>query len=81
MIIRSVTDFETSLTSVERIKEYIDLPHEPEWEVKEKKPKSDWPNNGVIRFVNYSLKYREELDNVLSNLNVETKPSEKANKF
>jgi ATP-binding cassette subfamily C (CFTR/MRP) protein 1 len=77
MIIRSATDFETSLTSVERIKEYVDLPHEAKWEIEAEKPASDWPNNGVIKFVNYSLKYREELDNVLTNLNLETKASEK----
>ncbi len=64
MIVRSATDFETSLTSVERIKEYIDLVHEDKWEIKEKKPNNDWPTNGVIKFVDYSLKYREELDNV-----------------
>jgi ATP-binding cassette subfamily C (CFTR/MRP) protein 1 len=47
-----------------------------EWEIENKKPGKDWPH-GNIKFINYSLKYREELDYVLNNLNIEIKSGEK----
>jgi ATP-binding cassette subfamily C (CFTR/MRP) protein 1 len=47
-----------------------------EWEIEDKKPNKDWPN-GNIKFNNYSLKYREELDYVLKNLNIDIKSGEK----
>ena len=51
-----------------------------EWEIKDKKPKKEWPY-GNIKFLNYSLKYREELDYVLKDLNIEIKRGEKVNLF
>jgi ATP-binding cassette subfamily C (CFTR/MRP) protein 1 len=65
------------LKAVERIKEYIDIKQEPEWILEEKKPHKSWPDNGHIVFDNYYLRYREELEDVLNNLNVEIMPGEK----
>ena len=39
----------------------------------------DWPSEGNIDFVNYSVKYREELDFVLKDINLSIKSSEKVN--
>jgi ABC-type multidrug transport system fused ATPase/permease subunit len=36
-----------------------------------------WPDEGRVQFVDYSVKYREELDNVIKNLNCDIKPKEK----
>nr|UOU03336.1 ATP-binding cassette subfamily C1-5 [Brachionus rubens] len=76
-LVRMSADFETNITSVERIKEYCETPHEAEYSIPETKPDDEWPQNGEIIFNNYSVKYREELDNVLSNINAVVKPSEK----
>ncbi len=70
-------DFETNITSAERIEEYCNTPHEKEWTIKETKPNSEWPNNGEIKIENYSVKYRENLENVLDNMNAFIKPGEK----
>jgi ATP-binding cassette subfamily C (CFTR/MRP) protein 1 len=40
-------------------------------------PKDQWPENGQIEFRNYSLKYKQELDNVLHDLNIKIMPKEK----
>ena len=75
--VRASSEFEANITSVERIKEYFELKQEPEWEDEETKPAETWPDRGHVQFRNYSLKYRDELENVLSDLNMEINPGEK----
>jgi ATP-binding cassette subfamily C (CFTR/MRP) protein 1 len=70
-------EFESNVTSIERIKEYFDTPHEAKWEIQDTKPKDNWPENGEIEFKNFSVKYREELDFVLTNINCNIQPGEK----
>lgn len=76
-VVRSFSDFEANLISIERIKEYCELPQEAQWEIKETKPDISWPSNGDIKFENYSLRYRSELENVLKDLNLDIKGGEK----
>ena len=75
-MVRSFTDFESSITSVERIKEYIELPHEAEWEINDKKPEKDWPK-GNLKFVNFVFSFKQVALFVLKNLNLEIKCGEK----
>ena len=70
-------DFESNITSVERIKEYFDTPHEDEWRIERNKPNERWPEHGPISFHDYSVKYREGLDDVLKSLTLDIMPSEK----
>ena len=50
----------------------------PDWEsTPEKKPSKEWPPLGHIRFANYFLKYRDELDHVLRDLSFDIQPGEK----
>lgn len=64
------------MTSVERVVEYTKLPREraletdPETLAKLPKP---WPNRGVIKFRNVSLKYSQDGDYVLRNLSFDVK--------
>nr|QNH67882.1 ATP-binding cassette transporter subfamily C member 1 X7 [Brachionus rotundiformis] len=74
--VRTVSEFEANITSVERIIEYFDIKHEAEW-TNEKKPDENWPQNGNIVFNDYSVKYRQELDWVLKKLNFRILPGEK----
>ncbi|CAF0762037.1 unnamed protein product [Brachionus calyciflorus] len=76
-VVRGFSDFESNLISVERIKEYCNLPHENEWVIEKSRPSSEWPTKGSISFKNYSVKYREELDFVLQNIDCSVKPGEK----
>ena len=47
------------------------------WDNDENKPGKVWPEKGVLKFENYSLKYREELDFVLESINCNIKAGEK----
>ncbi len=76
-LVRMSADFETNITSAERIEEYCNTPHENEWSIKETKPSLEWPQNGEIKIENYSVKYRDNLDNVLNDMNAQIKPGEK----
>ena len=76
-LVRTMSDFEANITSVERIKEYCEIQQEPEWSIEETKPQSSWPERGKIKIEKYFLKYRKELDYVLKDLNIEINPGEK----
>jgi ABC-type multidrug transport system fused ATPase/permease subunit len=77
-LVRAVSEFEVNITSIERIKEYFDIKHEPEWTSNtNNKPNNDWPSKGEIVFKDYSIKYRQDLDNVLNKINAHIRPNEK----
>ncbi|CAF0855506.1 unnamed protein product, partial [Brachionus calyciflorus] len=75
--VKCAADLESNLTSVERIKEYCITPQEAEWENTNYKPGPEWPQIGEIKFKDYSVRYREDLDFALRNLNFDIKPAEK----
>lgn len=60
--IRQISELETNIVSIERLKEYSELETEAAWEVAEKKPPKEWPQKGEIRFDHYSTRYRPGLD-------------------
>ncbi|KAL7753416.1 hypothetical protein RI367_001191 [Sorochytrium milnesiophthora] len=76
MIVRLFCDLETNCVSVERIKEYSELPTEAAEETALALPDS-WPSAGRVRFADYSTAYREGLELVLHHLNVESGSGEK----
>ncbi|ODV66026.1 hypothetical protein HYPBUDRAFT_142150 [Hyphopichia burtonii NRRL Y-1933] len=75
-LIRQWADIETQTVTVERLLEYINLDHEAEM-ITSFRPPNHWPDKGAIKFVNYTTKYRENLDPVLKNINLEFKGHEK----
>ncbi|KAJ7245130.1 multidrug resistance-associated ABC transporter [Mycena haematopus] len=76
-VVRSASDVEQNIVSVERILHQIDVPPEAPQYIPEAKPKNDWPSQGKIEFHNYSTRYRAELDLVLKNISLTIAPSEK----
>ncbi|KAG5894554.1 hypothetical protein JTB14_021536 [Gonioctena quinquepunctata] len=72
---RQWAEFETQMTSVERIQDYADIV--PERDTYSKDPPKSWPENGKIVFVNLNLKYSENDPYVLENVNFEVNPREK----
>ncbi|VDO01653.1 unnamed protein product, partial [Rodentolepis nana] len=74
--VRMSAELETNVVSVERILEYSELAIEAPWKVPDKQPPPQWPEGG-IEFINYSTRYREDLDLVLKSISVSIKPSEK----
>ncbi|KAJ7504548.1 P-loop containing nucleoside triphosphate hydrolase protein [Mycena galericulata] len=75
-VVRSASDVEQNIVSVERILHQIDVPPEAPQYVPEAEPEN-WPSEGKIEFINYSTRYRPELDLVLNNISLEIKPKEK----
>jgi ATP-binding cassette subfamily C (CFTR/MRP) protein 1 len=70
-------EFEANITAVERIKEYFNIPKEPEWHMNDTKIPQYWPNEGKIKLQEYGCKYRTDLDFVLNCINADIKPGEK----
>jgi ABC-type multidrug transport system fused ATPase/permease subunit len=72
-------EFESNVTSIERIKEYCETPHEAKWIDEQNRPPANWPQNGAVQFESYTVKYREELDPVLKNIDCTISAGEKVN--
>ncbi|KAF9557780.1 hypothetical protein EC968_007434 [Mortierella alpina] len=61
---------EISIVSVERIREYSQLPSEARDVIPDSKTDDSWPQQGKIEFQNYSTRYREGHDLVLKNIDL-----------
>ncbi|KAK3326601.1 hypothetical protein B0H66DRAFT_165839 [Apodospora peruviana] len=68
---------EQNMNSVERIKEYLDVEQEAEAIVEKNRPPENWPARGSVEFINYSTRYRKELEPVLRNLTFKIEAQEK----
>ncbi|KAL1841897.1 hypothetical protein VTJ49DRAFT_6419 [Mycothermus thermophilus] len=68
---------EQNMNSVERIKEYLDVEQEAAAIVEDKRPAADWPSQGRVEFINYSTRYRKELEPVLRNVSFTIEAREK----
>lgn len=75
LCIRQFSELENQMTSVERIKEYIDIVPESNNNIKE--PPKDWPSEGKISFKDLSLRYEIDQPKVLKNLTFSIKSKEK----
>jgi len=53
-----VSEVETNIVAVERLKEYTDLKKEADWTIESSKPSEEWPKDGQIQFKGYSTRYR-----------------------
>ncbi|XP_068237783.1 multidrug resistance-associated protein 1-like isoform X4 [Palaemon carinicauda] len=76
-LVRMTSDVETNIVSVERIKEYTETPQEAAWDIPSNKPPKSWPDNGVVKFNNYSTRYREGLELVVKDINCDIHGGEK----
>jgi ABC-type multidrug transport system fused ATPase/permease subunit len=76
-IVRQTVEVETNIVSVERVLEYARLPSEAPEIIAESRPPVAWPAKGEVDFKNYSTRYREGLDLVLKNINLDIKSHEK----
>ena len=74
--VRSTVYLEGNLVSLKRVVEYGNLPIEG-GEIASKEIPSAWPEQGAISFRNYSTRYREDLNEVLQDLNLTIKGGEK----
>ncbi|KAM4765357.1 multidrug resistance-associated protein 1 isoform 3-T3 [Cyanocitta cristata] len=76
-LVRMSSELETNIVAVERVKEYAEMEKEAEWSIEQTAPASSWPEEGKVEFRGYGLRYREDLDLVLKNINVTINGGEK----
>uniref|UniRef100_A0A9J2Q188 Uncharacterized protein n=1 Tax=Ascaris lumbricoides TaxID=6252 RepID=A0A9J2Q188_ASCLU len=74
-VMRQSAELQNAMVSVERIMNYSELPSEPLTEGT--LPPSDWPTMGHLHFHNVSLRYEEDGDLVLRDIEADIKPKEK----
>jgi ABC-type multidrug transport system fused ATPase/permease subunit len=51
ILVRTLSEIETNIVSVERINEYAELTPEAPWEIPARKPSPRWPTDGSIRYI------------------------------
>ncbi|CAK6438290.1 unnamed protein product [Pipistrellus nathusii] len=76
-MIRMLSDLETNIVAVERVKEYSKTETEAPWVVEGSRPPAGWPTKGEVEFRNYSVRYRPGLDLVLKDLSLRVRGGEK----
>jgi ABC-type multidrug transport system fused ATPase/permease subunit len=76
-LVRLTGEVETNIIAVERVLEYTQLPSEAPDIIPTHRPAISWPAHGVVRFIDYSTRYRPGLDLVLRNINLDIKAKEK----
>ncbi|PRP88412.1 hypothetical protein PROFUN_03326 [Planoprotostelium fungivorum] len=76
MLVRSMTDAEAQMVSVERVYGYTKVETEAPM-TRDKRPHRDWPKQGAITFSNVQARYREGLDLVLKGVDLQIHPREK----
>uniref|UniRef100_A0A8C9W2Y9 Multidrug resistance-associated protein 1 n=1 Tax=Scleropages formosus TaxID=113540 RepID=A0A8C9W2Y9_SCLFO len=70
-LVRMTSEVETNVVAVERVKEYGDTDKEPS------RMPQGWPTNGYIEIRNFSLRYRDDLELALKDVNVTIEGGEK----
>ncbi|XP_054441471.1 ATP-binding cassette sub-family C member 3 [Pteronotus mesoamericanus] len=76
-ILRMLSDLESNIVAVERVKEYSKTETEAPWVVEGSRPPAGWPMQGEVEFRNYSARYRPGLDLVLKDLSLRVHGGEK----
>ncbi|KAF8513407.1 P-loop containing nucleoside triphosphate hydrolase protein [Hysterangium stoloniferum] len=75
--VRSASEVEQNIVSVERILHQTNVSPEAPEHILDTLPHGPWPSKGSVEFQNYSMRYRPELDLVLRNISLSIKPKEK----
>jgi len=75
--VRSASEVEQNIVSVERILHQTRVEPEAPHEIPDTKPDGLWPSQGAIEFRNYSARYKVGLDLVLKQISLSIKPKEK----
>lgn len=75
-VVRSMSEVEQNIVSVERILHYVKLEPEAPAELPGIDPE-DWPTKGEVEFKDYGTRYRPGLDLVLRDINIKINAKEK----
>jgi len=75
--VRSGSEVETNIVSVERILHYVNLEPESPNELPQDHLSEQWPSTGRVEFRSYGMRYRPDLDLVLKDISMTLNPAEK----
>ncbi|XP_043849386.1 multidrug resistance-associated protein 1-like [Dromiciops gliroides] len=73
---RKACEIETNAVSIERVFEYTNIKKEAPWVMSKRSP-SQWPDKGIVEFINYEARYRPDLDLALHDVTFQTHSEEK----
>ena len=76
-LVRLYSMNEQNMNSVERVKQYIEVEQEAKAIIDEARPAGNWPSQGAIQFMNYTTRYRLDLEPVLKDLTFSVQPGER----
>ncbi|KAG0366036.1 hypothetical protein BGZ54_005893 [Gamsiella multidivaricata] len=76
ILVRTVSEVQNQFVSVERIREYTELPVEAPLETGVRLPEN-WPQHGRIEFRDFSARYRDGLDMCIRGASFTIEPQEK----
>jgi ABC-type multidrug transport system fused ATPase/permease subunit len=76
-LVRLYAEAQTNMNSVERVREYLEVEQEAAKVIEDRRPPSGWPAKGAVDFVDYSTRYRSDLDCVLKDVSFSVNPGEK----
>ncbi|KAF9135862.1 hypothetical protein BG015_003214, partial [Linnemannia schmuckeri] len=76
-VIRSYTESELNMNSVERVVEYMDLEAEPAAIIPGSRPSASWPHKGEIVVDHLTMKYAPDTPEVIKNISFTVKAGEK----
>ncbi|KAH1147222.1 hypothetical protein GLYMA_15G148500v4 [Glycine max] len=68
---------ENKMVSVERIKQFTNLPSEAPWKIADKTPPQNWPSQGTIVLSNLQVRYRPNTPLVLKGISLTIEGGEK----
>ncbi|XP_048349017.1 ATP-binding cassette sub-family C member 2-like isoform X4 [Sphaerodactylus townsendi] len=74
--VRKACEIETNGISIERVCEYSNIVKEAPW-ILSSRPPAGWPNEGVIQFISYKVRYRPDIDYALQDISFQTSREEK----
>ncbi|XP_066498772.1 multidrug resistance-associated protein 1 [Hoplias malabaricus] len=76
-LVRMSSELETNIVAVEKVKEYGDTEKEAEWKLEKTSVPTGWPTAGNIEIHNFGLRYREDLELAIHDINVSIPGGEK----
>ncbi|KAF9984323.1 hypothetical protein BGZ75_004117 [Mortierella antarctica] len=76
-LVRLYSNNEMNMNSVERVREYMDLPQEPPAVIEGSRPPPGWPNDGDIQVENLVMQYSPDDPPVIRDVSFHIKPREK----
>ncbi|XP_026771847.2 multidrug resistance-associated protein 1 isoform X2 [Pangasianodon hypophthalmus] len=76
-LVRMSSELETNIVAVEKVKEYGETEKEAEWRLEKSSVPPGWPTGGHIEMRNFGLRYRQDLELAIHDINVTIEGGEK----